>query len=92
MYENNAAFQVVFEGLVPGWLYNVTVWTVSEGVTSQPLIRQDRLYPEAITGINATYISDTEITLAWTKPKGNYDSFEVSICCKDQKVNVKRNL
>lgn len=55
------------------------VWTVSEGVTSQPLVRQDRLYPEAVTGINATFISDTEITLAWKKPKGDYDSFEVSI-------------
>lgn len=71
--------QVIFEGLVPGRLYSVKVWTVSEGVTSQPLIRQDRLYPEAVKNINATFISDTEISLAWTKPKGNYDSFEVGI-------------
>lgn len=61
------------------------VWTVSEGVTSQPLIRQDRLYPEAVAAINATFISDTEITLAWMKPKGNYDSFEVGIMFCDPK-------
>lgn len=34
---------VTFKGLIPGRLYNITVWTVSQGVTSQPLQRQDRL-------------------------------------------------
>lgn len=34
---------VTFKGLVPGRLYNITVWTVSQGVGSQPLQRQDRL-------------------------------------------------
>ncbi|KAG0729552.1 Tyrosine-protein phosphatase 10D [Chionoecetes opilio] len=76
-WANDDDRKVVFESLVPGRLYSVKVWTVSEGVTSQPLVRQDRLYPEAVTGINATFISDTEITLSWIKPKGNYDSFEV---------------
>lgn len=34
---------VTFTGLVPGRLYNITVWTVSKNVASQPLQRQDRL-------------------------------------------------
>lgn len=34
---------VTFNGLVPGRLYNITVWTVSKNVASQPLQRQDRL-------------------------------------------------
>lgn len=34
---------VTFTGLEPGRLYNITVWTVSHGVASQPLQRQDRL-------------------------------------------------
>jgi nitrous oxide reductase accessory protein NosL len=33
--------------------------------------------PESITGINATYISDTEITLTWDLPEGEYNAFEV---------------
>lgn len=33
--------------------------------------------PEPITGINATYISDTEITLTWASPRGEYNAFEV---------------
>jgi hypothetical protein len=33
--------------------------------------------PESITGINATYISDTEITLTWDLPQGEYNAFEV---------------
>ncbi|ROT62360.1 Tyrosine-protein phosphatase 10D [Penaeus vannamei] len=69
--------KIIFNGLVPGRLYNITAWTVSGGVTSQPLIRQDRLYPEPVSNINASYISDTEITLSWKKPNGDYDSFEV---------------
>lgn len=69
---------MVFEGLVPGRLYNITAWTVSGNITSQPLQRQDRLYPEPVRGINASYLYDTSITLEWDKPAGEYDSFEVS--------------
>lgn len=35
--------QVVFTDLVPGRLYNVTMWTVSHNVTSHPVQRQARL-------------------------------------------------
>lgn len=35
--------QVAFAGLVPGRLYNVTMWTVSHNVTSHPVQRQTRL-------------------------------------------------
>ena len=49
---------VTFSNLVPGRLYNITMWTVSKGVTSRPLERQDRLYPEAVSRINATRITD----------------------------------
>lgn len=34
---------VEFSGLVPGRLYNVTMWTVSHNVTSHPVQRQARL-------------------------------------------------
>ncbi|XP_030754681.1 tyrosine-protein phosphatase 10D-like [Sitophilus oryzae] len=40
---NDSERLVTFTGLIPGRLYNITVWTVSQGVTSQPLQRQDRL-------------------------------------------------
>lgn len=33
--------------------------------------------PEPITGINSTYISDTEVTLSWASPRGEYNAFEV---------------
>lgn len=33
--------------------------------------------PESITGINATHISDVEITLTWALPRGEYNAFEV---------------
>jgi len=69
--------KVTFVDLMPGRLYNITLWTVSGGVTSRPLERQDRLHPQPVDNINATSITDKEIALTWDIPEGNYDSFEV---------------
>ncbi|KOX75253.1 Tyrosine-protein phosphatase 10D [Melipona quadrifasciata] len=77
--------KVTFTGLTPGKLYNVTVWTVSDNVESRPLIRQDRLYPEPVTSIQAIEINDTRITLTWDIPRGQYDAFEV------QYINTEEN-
>ncbi|XP_015183545.1 PREDICTED: tyrosine-protein phosphatase 10D isoform X2 [Polistes dominula] len=77
--------KITFIGLTPGRLYQVTVWTVSDNVESRPLIRQDRLYPEPITAINATDVNDTRITLTWDVPRGEYDTFEV------QYINTEGN-
>ncbi|CAB3367061.1 Hypothetical predicted protein [Cloeon dipterum] len=74
---NDTETKVTFTDLVPGRLYNITVWTVSDGVESLPLQRQDRLYPKPITWINASRITDTEVTLMWDKPDGEYNRFEV---------------
>ncbi|XP_049825437.1 tyrosine-protein phosphatase 10D isoform X2 [Aethina tumida] len=80
---NDSDRLVTFTGLTPGRLYNITVWTVSQNVASQPLQRQDRLYPEPITGINSTYISDSEISLTWASPKGEFNAFEVQYLTSD---------
>ena len=36
-----------------GKLYNVSVWTVSGGVTSKPLAKMDRMHPEPVSNIQA---------------------------------------
>ena len=46
-------------------------------MTSKPLERQDRLHPEPVSGLNATKITDKEITLVWQPPIGDYDHFNV---------------
>ncbi|XP_052756791.1 LOW QUALITY PROTEIN: tyrosine-protein phosphatase 10D-like [Galleria mellonella] len=69
--------QVVFSGLVPGRLYNLTMWTVSCNVTSHPVQRQARLFPRPITQLNATAVGAREVTLAWDEPAGVYTDFEV---------------
>ncbi|CAH0385398.1 unnamed protein product [Bemisia tabaci] len=74
---NDTEWKVTFNDLMPGRLYNITVWTVADGVASQPLQRQDRLYPEPITSINATQITDTTVTLNWDTPTGEFNAFEV---------------
>ncbi|XP_050528950.1 tyrosine-protein phosphatase 10D-like isoform X1 [Daktulosphaira vitifoliae] len=71
-------WKVTWQGLTPGQLYDITVWTVSaEGVLSQPLRRQDRLYPEPISELNATYVGRDSVTLAWRVPRGQYDAFQI---------------
>jgi len=95
---NDTETKVTFTDLIPGRLYNITVWTVSDGVESLPLQRQDRLCkliynffinaiilifrfsdPKPITWINASRITDSEVTLTWDKPNGEYNTFEVCI-------------
>lgn len=74
---NDTDRKVTFIGLMPGRLYNITVWTVSGGIQSLPIRRQDRMYPEPITQLNATRITDTQITLKWDIPQGEYNSFQI---------------
>lgn len=74
---NDTDTKVTFTGLTAGRLYNITLWTVSDGVASRPLLRQDRLYPEPVTAIHAVEINDTRITLNWDLPQGEFDAFEV---------------
>ena len=68
---------VTFRNLIPGRLYNITLLTVSGGVTSRPQERQERLHPQPVSYINATSITFQEITLVWNEPKGDFDAFEV---------------
>lgn len=71
------ARRVPFGELVPGALYNVTMWTVSRNVTSHPVQRQVRLYPRAVRWVNATRVAAREVELAWPRPAGVYTDFEV---------------
>lgn len=68
---------VVFDNLVPGKLYNISIWTVSGGMLSAPVTRQARLYPEPVRSISAVSVTDTEIVLMWETPFGDNDAFEV---------------
>ncbi|XP_054716929.1 tyrosine-protein phosphatase 10D-like [Uloborus diversus] len=68
---------VIFDNLVPGKLYDITIWTVSGGVNSVPIQRQTRLYPEPITKITPISVTDTEIALKWERPPGEMDGYEI---------------
>lgn len=81
--------KVTFVDLVPGRMYNISLWTVSGGVTSRPVERQDRLHPQPVANINATEITDKRITLVWDSPQGDFDSFEVTYL--DAKGNLIQN-
>ncbi len=49
--------KVTFLNLVPGRLYNITLWTVSGGVTSRPLERQvTRLIGLVVNSVRSEHI------------------------------------
>lgn len=75
--QNDTNRLVLFDNLVPGKLYNISIWTVSGGMFSAPITRQARLYPEPVRSISAVSVSDTEIILMWETPYGDNDAFEV---------------
>ncbi|VVC36919.1 Hypothetical protein CINCED_3A015609 [Cinara cedri] len=80
-------WKVTWQSLVPGRLYDITVWTVSAyGILSQPLRRQDRLYPEPITDLNATHITRDSVHLVWTLPRGQFDAFEIQYLDTDASI------
>lgn len=85
---NDTERKVTFTGLTPGRLYNITVWTVSGGVQSLPIQRQDRMYPEPIASLNASRITHNEITLNWDNPQGEYNSFEIQYLRSDSELTV----
>ncbi|XP_053600503.1 tyrosine-protein phosphatase 10D isoform X2 [Plodia interpunctella] len=72
-----ASQHVVFRDLVPGRLYNVTMWTVARNVSSHPVQRQARLFPRPITQLNATELGARFVSLAWDRPAGDFSDFEV---------------
>lgn len=76
--------KVTFTTLIPGRLYNISMWTVSGGVTSSPIQLHERMYPDPITQLNATVVTDIEITLKWDIPKGEYSGFEVQYLKSDE--------
>ena len=79
---------VIFDNLVPGRLYNLSIWTVSGGTSSIPIQRQARLYPEPIRSISALSVTDNQITLSWEVPYGDKDGYEVQYLDPHEKTLV----
>ncbi|ENN80085.1 hypothetical protein YQE_03484, partial [Dendroctonus ponderosae] len=69
--------------LMPGEEYVFDIQAISNDLESDVTVLKTRTIPEPITGINATYISDTEITLTWAFPRGEYNAFEVQYINSD---------
>ena len=89
---NDTSRLVLFDNLVPGRLYNLSIWTVSGGVYSQPIQREIRLYPGHIKNLQAIRITDTEITLSWEAPYGDHDGYEVTYLDPQQPNKLISNI
>ena len=77
---NDTSRLVLFDNLIPGRLYNLSIWTVSGNIYSQPIQREVRLYPEPIKNLQALRMTDTEITLNWDSPErpSDKDGYEIT--------------
>lgn len=83
---NDTSRLVLFDNLIPGRLYNLSVWVISGGVYSQPIQREIRLFPGHIKNLQATRITDTEIVLSWEPPDEPSDKDGYEITYLDQQV------
>ncbi|XP_040073952.1 LOW QUALITY PROTEIN: tyrosine-protein phosphatase 10D [Ixodes scapularis] len=68
---------VLFDNLVPGRFYNISIWTISGGVYSVPIYRHTRLFPDPVKDIKALTVTDTAISLVWESATGDRDGYEV---------------
>ncbi|GFY52231.1 tyrosine-protein phosphatase 10D, partial [Trichonephila inaurata madagascariensis] len=66
--QNDTNRLVIFDDLIPGRLYNISIWTVSGGVYSVPIDRQARLLPGKVNNFVAVHVKPNVITLQWTLP------------------------
>ncbi|XP_023945481.2 tyrosine-protein phosphatase 10D [Bicyclus anynana] len=83
------AQQVHFAALVPGRLYNLTMWTASRNVTSHPVQRQARLFPRPVRALNASAASPTSVLLAWARPPGDFTDFEVQFLAAADQLEAR---
>ncbi|XP_068628161.1 tyrosine-protein phosphatase 10D [Battus philenor] len=81
---------VDFRALVPGRLYNLTMWTVSRNVTSHPVQRQARLYPRPVAELRATEVGARHVALAWARPPGDFTDFEVQYLGEPDQLQTVR--
>ncbi|KAH7939926.1 hypothetical protein HPB52_019495 [Rhipicephalus sanguineus] len=59
---------VLFDHLVPGRLYNISIWTISGGVYSVPIYRHTRLLPGKVQNFQPFELKPSEIVLQWSLP------------------------
>ncbi|XP_062527912.1 tyrosine-protein phosphatase 10D isoform X3 [Bombyx mori] len=76
--------RVHWPGLVPGRLYDVTMWTLSANVTSHPVQRQTRLHPRPVRALNTTRVGARFVTLTWERPGGDHTDFELQYFADEQ--------
>lgn len=89
---NDTSRLVIFDKLIPGRLYNISIWTVSGGVYSVPIIREVRLFPEPVRSLSALKTTDTEITLVWEAAVGDKDCYEVTYLDPQVTNRLVRNI
>lgn len=75
VHDNNTSVQ--FDSEIPGKLYTLHIWTVSDAMLSLPTQLQYRTQPGTVREVNATIVTNNSVTLSWKKPQGEFSKFEV---------------
>ncbi|XP_072759726.1 uncharacterized protein [Anoplolepis gracilipes] len=93
--KENAPARAVYQGLIPGRAYNISVKTVSENETSAPLTAQHRtmpLHPLNVT-VDKSSVTSTSFRVFWNPPKGTseFDMYEISLDSNQNLAPIRRN-
>ncbi|XP_077374050.1 receptor-type tyrosine-protein phosphatase beta [Festucalex cinctus] len=81
-----------FDGLSPGRRYRVLVRTTSGGVQSAGVAAQARTRPAAATQLSLTSNSSTGLSLRWSRPPGDLDSYDVLLYGADEVLRERRRV
>ncbi|XP_066579580.1 receptor-type tyrosine-protein phosphatase beta isoform X2 [Amia ocellicauda] len=77
--------ECVFNGLVPGRLYTVTVSTKS-GKYESSVSTDGRTFPAAVTNLTLADMSTKELHVTWSSALGDVDHYEIQLLFNDMRV------
>ncbi|XP_060784544.1 receptor-type tyrosine-protein phosphatase beta-like isoform X2 [Neoarius graeffei] len=83
------SLQHEFTQLTPGRKYCILIYTLSGGLQSRVAITYTRTLPAPVTGLSILSCSSSSLSLGWSRPLGDFDSFEVYLYRGDSSLQEK---
>ncbi|GAA6084170.1 receptor-type tyrosine-protein phosphatase beta-like isoform X1 [Tachysurus ichikawai] len=69
-----------FTNLTPGRKYHILIHTLSGGIQSRVSVTHTRTLPARVTNLSILSRSSSSLSLGWSHPVGDFDSFDVYLC------------
>ncbi|XP_078614346.1 fibronectin-like [Branchiostoma floridae x Branchiostoma japonicum] len=76
---NTTLTSFTFQNLVPGRLYNITVYSSNHFVFSEPVSSTGRVVPAAPPSVNPSHVTSSKIPVSWIASEGYVDSYNITV-------------